>query len=266
MLNRKVRFIVTASVILALNSGVAAHAKKERPVTSHPFQSTINIVGGTQRSFRDLPSDVEQPQRQYPQYIADYRYLKSAVPEDTWNLIKAEFARECELIGSIPPKTEADRQAYEGLVGWSSSTESRYLACFDRTAQPIGVVIMRFSGGRYSPKPLAVFIMNSFGAQTTYREQSRLIAEDEALHARIEKHDADMAATVKRWRPTIQIGTDTNCGTVIQVRGPMIEVSLQPIWAHELGVSQAWFKREALLPAGTRNSGGLIVRCETIFR
>ncbi|KQN72970.1 hypothetical protein ASE91_18135, partial [Sphingomonas sp. Leaf62] len=44
----------------------------------------------------------------------------------------------------------------------------------------------------------------------------------------------------------IAVGTETNCGTVIQVRGAMVEIALPPVRPTPNGQSTFWSKRTAL--------------------
>jgi hypothetical protein len=68
-------------------------------------------------------------------------------------------------------------------------------------------------------------------AQPTY------MAGREAEHKRGEAFRRDLA-----------IGTVTNCGTVIQIRGPMVEIAVPPTTLTPNGQSTFWSRRDALAP------------------
>ena len=62
---------------------------------------------------------------------------------------------------------------------------------------------------------------------------------------------ADREAELKRreaFRRDLAIGTVTNCDTVIQIRGPMVEVAVPPTMLTPNGQSTFWSRRDALAP------------------
>jgi len=79
-------------------------------------------------------------------------------------------------------------------------------------------------------------------------------AQEMALAAERERQAE--AKSVMAWRKTLQIGTDTFCGPVIEVRGPMIKLALNvqlPGFTNE-----AWLKSDQIFPPkyGCRNQNG----------
>lgn len=69
------------------------------------------------------------------------------------------------------------------------------------------------------------------------RAQDTYIADREAEQKRREAFRRDLA-----------IGTVTNCGTVIQIRGPMVEIAVPPTRLTPNGQSTFWSRRDALAP------------------
>ena len=64
---------------------------------------------------------------------------------------------------------------------------------------------------------------------------------------------ADDAAEQKEndaFRQTLAIGTETNCGTVIQIRRPMVEIAVLPVRLTPNGQSTFWSKRTVLARSG----------------
>lgn len=53
------------------------------------------------------------------------------------------------------------------------------------------------------------------------------------------------------------IGTVTNCGTVIEVRGPMVEIAVPPTVLTPNGQTTFWSRRDALPPSSTPCTYGL---------
>lgn len=84
--------------------------------------------------------------------------------------------------------------------------------------------------------------------------QAMIEGRQDGERARLAAHAADRKVLEDRFeefRKAIVIGTDTNCGTVIELRGPMVEVALPVTRTAPNGQSTFWSKREALFPPGT---------------
>ncbi len=56
--------------------------------------------------------------------------------------------------------------------------------------------------------------------------------------------------TQEAFRRDLAVGMETNCGTVIQIRGPMVEIAVPPIRVAPNGQSTFWSKRAALALPG----------------
>ncbi|WP_147276301.1 hypothetical protein [Sphingomonas aracearum] len=69
------------------------------------------------------------------------------------------------------------------------------------------------------------------------RAQDSYVADREAEQKRREAFRRDLA-----------IGTVTNCGTVIQIRGPMVEIAVPPTTLTPNGQSTFWSRRDTLAP------------------
>ena len=52
------------------------------------------------------------------------------------------------------------------------------------------------------------------------------------------------------FRRDLTLGTETNCGTVIQIRGPMVEIAVPPVRLTPNGQSTFWSKRTVVAPPG----------------
>lgn len=77
-----------------------------------------------------------------------------------------------------------------------------------------------------------------------------IAAKDEARLARFRAEADREEARNTEFRRKLDVGSDTNCGTVIQVRGPMVEVAVSPMRATPNGQSTFWAKKTALYPPG----------------
>ena len=60
-----------------------------------------------------------------------------------------------------------------------------------------------------------------------------------------------LQAGFEAFQKGIAIGTDTHCGTVIDLRGPMVEVAVPVTRTAPSGQSTFWSRRDALFPPGT---------------
>ncbi len=76
---------------------------------------------------------------------------------------------------------------------------------------------------------------------------------DPRQHRQLAAILADYAAEQRAneaFQKDIVVGTETNCGTVIQVRGPMVEIAVPPVRPTPNGQSTFWSKRTALTHPG----------------
>jgi hypothetical protein len=61
---------------------------------------------------------------------------------------------------------------------------------------------------------------------------------------------AEEVARTEAFRRAIAVGSETNCGTVIQLRGPMVEIAVPAYRNTPNGQSTFWSKRDRLYPIG----------------
>lgn len=67
--------------------------------------------------------------------------------------------------------------------------------------------------------------------------------------ARAEQAYGEKERRLEQFRKSLAVGTETHCGTVIQLRGPMVELAIPP-GRHPSGQSSFWLKRGQLDPPG----------------
>ena len=60
---------------------------------------------------------------------------------------------------------------------------------------------------------------------------------------------ANERARTDSFRKEMAVGSEVNCGTVTQLRGPMVEIVVPPYRSTPNGQSTFWSKRERLYPA-----------------
>jgi hypothetical protein len=61
---------------------------------------------------------------------------------------------------------------------------------------------------------------------------------------------SDEVARAEAFRKAMAVGSETNCGTVIQLRGPMVEIAVPAYRNTPNGQSTFWSKRDRLYPIG----------------
>ena len=80
--------------------------------------------------------------------------------------------------------------------------------------------------------------------------QRRVAPSDGELTARFQGKRRREQKRDEAFRRAIEVGIETNCGMVIQVRGPVMDVALPPTRTTPSGQSSFWSKRAALFPPG----------------
>lgn len=68
--------------------------------------------------------------------------------------------------------------------------------------------------------------------------------------ALVAAEQANESARTEVFRKDMAVGSETSCGTVIQLRGPMVEIAVPAYRSTPTGQSTFWSKRERLYPAG----------------
>lgn len=195
--------------------------------------------------------------------VLGYRFFSEYTPDGPAQALRARqaFTRSCtDAGGQVEPENSEVAQAFhQRMIG-------------DRLGQTSG---KHFWAGRTAVcSTLAGEVLMGFGAITLDRshfygtfmgrgagntetvvyafrpDQIRSRASFEEERARIAAERAAEAKRAEAFRKAIAIGTETNCGTVIQLRGPLVEIAVPPNRSAPNGASSFWSKREALFPAG----------------
>lgn len=84
--------------------------------------------------------------------------------------------------------------------------------------------------------------------------QARQQLEREQTRAAMESQ-VRFAQQLASWRAGLQIGSETDCGYVIETRGPMVQIAGS-------NRSVMWLPREKVFPRGTRTPAELIINCK----
>jgi len=78
----------------------------------------------------------------------------------------------------------------------------------------------------------------------------RTAASFETQQAALRADDAAEQRANEAFRRDLAVGTETNCGTVIQLRGPMVEIAVPPVRLTPNGQSTFWSRRTVLARPG----------------
>ena len=257
---------VLASVVLASTANAQA-----KPGISD-FLATI---GGdtsmkTINSIESRPSPEIYPLLRHRADIVDYRFFSEQLRENgsaTADRAKAAFAGECVAKGgAVEPDGSPTAQRFHGYtvggklprrgsfkhfwVGQSAVCSSAggqalggfVAVTFDTTEVNAGKSIASLLGNLVPKTPTRTAVYAYGPWAITSRAE---IERTDALRVtRLGERDRSVAA----FQHKIEVGTETNCGTVIQVRGPMAEVAVPTAMTTPNGQSSFWSKRERLFP------------------
>lgn len=129
-------------------------------------------------------------------------------------------------------------QAQDILGGFAAIVSAEWRPWGYRKIWTIRTLVYAFRGSAITPIPKPV--------PPSPEELAARRKAEEARRAEV----AENQARIEAFQRTVKIGTDTNCGTVIQVRGPMVEVALPAHKKTDSGHPTFWAKRERVYPAG----------------
>lgn len=196
--------------------------------------------------------------------VLGYRFFKEKRRDNaiaTAEAARAAFAAECrEKGGMIEPTTSEvatafHRQIADGIEYREPGAKHFWVAITDVCSRGPATIMGGFLAAVYDSTAAAGAISAIVGRVPTktavYAYSANRIASAAALQARQTRASNEIKAE-QDWHEAFQrdlaIGTDTNCGTVIQIRGPMIEIAVPPDRLTPNGQSTFWSRRDALRP------------------
>lgn len=195
--------------------------------------------------------------------VVGYRFFSEYTPDGPAHALRARqaFISSCtDAGGQVEPEDSEVAQAfYQRMIGDRLGQTSGKHFWAGRTAvcsTSAEDVLMGFGAITLDRSSFHGTFMGRGAGNTetvVYAFRPALIRSRAAFAAERERIAAERAAEAKRaeaFRKTIAVGTETNCGTVIQLRGPMVEVALPPTNLTPTGQSTFWSKRNRLFPAG----------------
>ncbi|KQM36638.1 hypothetical protein [Sphingomonas sp. Leaf10] len=236
----------------------------------------LTTIGGdinmkTAGSSPSDPSPQIYPLMHYASEVVGYRFFSEKITANgsaTAERTKAAFEQECVAKGG---RIEADgsdvaldfkervlrskmpRRVYKhfwaGLSAVCSRSPSEVMGGFVAiTFDTTEVVTKGDMGSQLLSK---IWLQPNRTAVYAYRpERIRTAALFEARDAAILADYAAEQRANEAFQKDIVVGTETNCGTVIQVRGPMVEIAVSPVRPTPNGQSTFWSKRTVLTRPG----------------
>lgn len=261
-----------ALVVLALPTTVAAQP-------AAPIADFLTTIGGS-TSVETIGGHLQNGWRKMLPLTRDggevigARFFSEKISRDgsaTAKRARAAFAEECRAKGGALADERSEvhtlfRDRVLTDVAWRGDGGKYFqtgLAAVCETAA--GAVLGGFVGIVYDTTAInrgfAAALVGKVPTETAiyaYRparivSQAMIDRGQAGEQARLAAHAADhkrLEAEFEAFQNGIEIGTDTNCGTVIELRGPMAEVALPVMRKAPNGERTFWSKRDALLPPG----------------
>ncbi len=238
-------------------------------VTAPPFGTFLQTMDGQKAKPPNAViglASLVAPLNYGSQAFIDYRFFKG---ERLW--VKEEeahrsFLAECQAHHGRIASNAQSQWAYStyaaGGHGLVSNADFTAMPCVDAAGNPQAVLISLRKSDRYRRQNLAIYILTPASAQLALAAQRGRVAREEAFQADMKSRREAKAAEWTAWRKTIAIGSETNCGPIIAMRGPMIEIGVPAQLRGAGDPAQIWLKREQLYPAGALDYGGWRIRCE----
>lgn len=250
------------------------------PVHAGPVASVadfLTTIGGD-TDMKTIGSDLSDPTAEiYPltrdgNEVIGYRFFSEKLTANgaaTAERTRAAFVQECvakggriepedsnvdrgfkdRVLGKRVPRRGDYKHFWSGLSAVCSRSPSEVMGGFVAiTYDTTEVATKGDMGSRLLSK---IWLQPTRTAVYAYRpERIRTAASFEARDAAILANYAAEQRANEAFQKDIVVGTETNCGTVIQVRGPMVEIAVPPVRPAPNGQSTFWSKRTILTRPG----------------
>ncbi len=263
----------TASMLVTALLAVAS----ENGVTTPGVADFLTTIGGdteikTSGSILSDPSPQLYPLVRDGSEVVGYRFFAEKLTANgsaTAEWAKTAFAHECTAKGGHiePEDGKVARSFRERVLGrrlpprgsfkhfWSGVTA----VCARSSSEAMGgFVAITFDNTELATKGdlgarlfSKISLMATRTAVYAYRpDRIRTAASFETQESALRADDAAEQRTDEAFQRDLVIGTETNCGTVIQIRGPMVEIAVPPVRLTPNGQSTFWSKRTVLARPG----------------
>jgi len=258
-----------ATVLLAAAPGNAASAPDIADFLATISGDTDMKTSGSMLSD---PSPQLYPLVRDASEVIGYRFFAEKLTANgsaTAERAQAAFAQECAARGGhIEPEESKTARSFQDRVlgrrlpprGSFKHFWSGLSAVCARSPSEVmgGFVAITFDNTELATKGdfgarlfSKISLMATRTAVYAYRpDRLRTAASFEMQEAALRADDAAEQRGNETFRRDLAVGTETNCGTVIQIRGPMVEIAVPPVRLTPNGQSTFWSKRTVLAPPG----------------
>jgi hypothetical protein len=159
------------------------------------------------------------------------RAFKDKNADATVDVARNSFDAECTGLGG-----HLDRRSNKAEIAnyYKVPFDPQDLAvCISADAAPLGALIASsYHSSYHGESYVALFVMTRETATEMMAIYHQAVAQDQRLRENIAKDDAAKRLRIEAWRKTLAVGTETHCGPVLEVRGPMVQIAYrtQPGW------------------------------------
>jgi hypothetical protein len=184
-----------------------------------------------------------------------YRVFKGKKAVRTVYDARERFRAECKSLGG-----HFETKANPSAIAYHFSSAKKLglgdadpAVCVDDQDRPLGALFASSYSDDYGDSYVSLFVMTKETTAEMMAIYHQVMAKELQFQKAIAERKANNERNWAAWRDKLAIGTDTNCGPVISLRGPMAEIAN--------GEQATWFRREQLFPLGARDSGDVTIRC-----
>jgi hypothetical protein len=247
--------VVIASAVFSIAAAFGQAPPPTHSAEDVPFENLLNQFETTElTTARPADYDLLAPA------LEGYRAIKTknarALVEDA----KQEFMAECTKRGGNLRTVEDWVRMLKDYAEFRGETQpdplygQQPIFCMERSGQALGAMATSTTLPMENGTTWAtILVFNKQGASDMLqahangqKSRAQQDIERERLSDLKLRKDANRAMkkveAIEAWRKVIKVGDDTQCGFVIEVRGPMIQVALGP--------QAAWARLEQLFPGG----------------
>jgi hypothetical protein len=155
---------------------------------------------------------------------------------------RERFGKECAALGGHfeSKANRADIAAYYSMAKQVTFNGNDLFVCVDHEEMPLGALIARSYTNRHKESFVHLFVMTRETATEMMVIYHRGMAKELRFQADMAEQLAATDARIAAWRKVIAIGTETHCGPVLDIRGPMAQVAYR--------TQAGWVRIERLYP------------------
>jgi hypothetical protein len=177
-----------------------------------------------------------------------YRVFKDKQAGVIANKARGRFGAECAALGGHFD-TKANRT--EIAAHFSKAKQVTFngndlSVCVDADELPLGALIASTYTNRHKESFVRLFVMTQVTATEMMAIYHRGMAKELRFQADIAEQLAATDARIAAWRKRLAVGTETHCGPVLDIRGPVAQVAY--------GTHEGWVRIERLYPPQDANS------------